>query len=150
MYFDFVFFTDAGIAISKDSLKLSNIKFVHTTSEITGIKTYFDNTDIYGNYAWTVGAGLRIYPAFVHFIVRVDVGVNVLESIVFQRSPTVELVLSLNDLFREFMQTWYENQSKITNHQSSSLPFALFFFMIIFSVLTQRKEKTPINNQRRD
>jgi len=48
--------------------------------------------------ALTVGAGLRIYPYFLNFIIRLDFGVNLIKAIVYQK-PNVEFVFSFTDIY---------------------------------------------------
>ena len=82
------------------------------------------------------------------FCVRVDVGVNVLESIVFQRSPTVELVLSLNDLFKSLYKHSMKNQSKLQIAIIIFCRLHYFLLMIIFLFSHKIKKRPHVQKKR--
>lgn len=53
--------------------------------------------------ASTLGAGLRIYPYFLPFIIRFDVGFNLLKTIAYAgtigAAQSFELIFSFNEMF---------------------------------------------------
>ncbi len=49
--------------------------------------------------AFSVGAGLRVYPYFLNFILRLDFGVDLIKAIAYQKAPNLEFVFSFSDLY---------------------------------------------------
>lgn len=94
----FALFFDGGVSISSDNLKINSLEYSYK-SYLKDHRVYFDDGSHFLDYAFTAGAGIRVYPYFLHFIVRLDVGVNVLESIIYKKQPTIELTISFNDVF---------------------------------------------------
>jgi len=91
-------FIDGGFTIENYSLMLD--KFLYENERSKTSDTF--QVDLGNNHslipAFTVGAGLRIYPYFLNFIIRLDFGVNLIKAIVYQK-PNVEFVFSFTDLY---------------------------------------------------
>ncbi|HBD95483.1 MAG: hypothetical protein A2015_08125 [Spirochaetes bacterium GWF1_31_7] len=92
-------FIDGGIALNNDTLSINNCEFEYTNNYLKEYRLYFPDSDNYFNYSFTAGGGLRIYPYFLHFMVRLDIGINLLDTIIYKNAPHVELTISLNDVF---------------------------------------------------
>ncbi len=92
-------FSDFGVAVENYGYQINGSYTRYTEDYLKDYRLKLFGDNIYLNYAWTAGGGLRIYPYFMHFIIRFDVGVNVLESILTKKSPSIEFVLAFNDMF---------------------------------------------------
>jgi|GEM_PF-1311557 len=100
------FFLDGGFTIENYSYPLENY-YSRTPREkirnslIMGNpagQTYLGN-GFFILPAVSVGSGIQIYPFFTHFILRFDVGVNLLKAIMYQTPECIEFVLSFNQMF---------------------------------------------------
>lgn len=96
----FALFADGGVAISNDSLRVNSYDFDYSENNyLKDNRLNLPDGKNYLNYAFSAGGGLRISPYFLHFLVRIDVGVNILEAVLEKKSPSVEITLSLNDVY---------------------------------------------------
>lgn len=94
-----VLFTDGGFTVHNDEYVTGDY---YSLIENSYLKEdfYLDEDSKFRIIpAWTFGGGFRIVPSFLHFMVRFDVGVNILEYILTEKGPGVEIVLSFNDMF---------------------------------------------------
>lgn len=91
-------FFDGGIAFSNDSLRLRGNDFNFGKKYLEGKRFYIDDSN-YLNYAFSSGIGLNIVPYFLHFIVKIEVGINILEPILTHQAPSVGLTVSFNNMF---------------------------------------------------
>ncbi len=100
-------FVDGGFAIENYNYHLINYYERYNRTQIKNSLNKNDplgQTNIgYNNYILpivTAGAGIRIYPFFLHFILRVDVSVNILKAAVYQDpAEIVGLTISFSDYF---------------------------------------------------
>ncbi|MCG8568745.1 MAG: hypothetical protein MJB14_01275 [Spirochaetes bacterium] len=114
----FSLFFDGGFAIDYEESSTTNYHdFVLDNQEArennrsfdTSISN-FDKLNLGNGFtlvpAFSVGAGLRAHPFFMHFVIRLDVSVNILR-IIFDKimapdekiTPTVEIGISFNEMF---------------------------------------------------
>ncbi len=100
-------FVEGGFTIDNYSLLLEN-NYTRpargTVNNSLNKNNPLGQTDIgYGNVllpAFTAGAGIRIYPFFLHFILRIDVSVNILKAIVYQKpDEIIGLTISFSESF---------------------------------------------------
>lgn len=94
----FAFFVDTGVSLSNINKNIKNYD-LDFKSDYISKKRINLNDEIYFNYALTVGGGLRFHPHKMNFIVRLDIGVNLLEAVIEEKAPSVEIILSFNDIF---------------------------------------------------
>lgn len=91
-------FVDGGFTIDNYDFVLDRFQYDETRKREGD--TY--QVDLSNGYlltpAFTVGAGLRVYPYFLNFILRLDFGVNLIKAIVYQK-PNVEFVFSFSDMY---------------------------------------------------
>jgi len=101
-----VLFSDLGFSIENYSFLLDNAYERYPKESIKNALFPFNNDKQYhikdGHYflpAATAGGGIRIYPYFLNFIIRFDVGVNILKAAIEKSGECVELVFSLSEMF---------------------------------------------------
>jgi len=96
----FALFADGGFTIENYDYYLNNDFINDKRDKSRYSKSFIHN--IVDNYyiipAITLGGGVRFYPYFLNFILRVDFGVNMIKTIM-NKSPDLEIVIKLNDLF---------------------------------------------------
>ncbi|HOV12875.1 MAG TPA: hypothetical protein PK771_01210, partial [Spirochaetota bacterium] len=92
-------FVDFGLSIDNFDYYLENslIRDFYPDKN-SNYPFYYITDNYYFTPILTVGGGLRIYTYFLPFIIRVDVGVNLLKAIIKQ-DPTVDVIISFNDMF---------------------------------------------------
>ncbi len=93
----FALFADGGFTIENYDYYL-NDDFINESR--TPSKSF--KQQLVDNYyiipAITLGGGVRFYPYFLNFILRIDIGVNMIKTIMNQ-APEMEIVIKFNDLF---------------------------------------------------
>jgi hypothetical protein len=101
-------FMDTGFTIDKFDFPLEN--FAYDVKRSPALNTF--NSDLGGNYslipAFSLGGGLTIYPYFLNFIIRLDVGVNILKAAIYynqvpdnkkNETTSIEFTLSFSEMF---------------------------------------------------
>ena len=91
-------FVDGGFAFSNDDMKVRDYEYLEKNTYLKDFRCYLDDKN-YFTYALSAGAGITFVPYFLHFVVRIDVGVNILEPILEQKAPSIGLTVSFNDMF---------------------------------------------------
>ena len=91
-------FVDGGLAFSNDDMKVRDYEYLEKNTYLKDFRCYLDDKN-YFTYALSAGAGITFVPYFLHFVVRIDVGVNILEPILEQKAPSIGLTVSFNDMF---------------------------------------------------
>ena len=96
----FALFADSGFTIENYDYYLNSDFINDKRDKSKHSKSFIQN--IVDNYyiipAITLGGGVRFYPYFLNFILRVDFGVNMIKTIM-NKSAELEIVIKLNDLF---------------------------------------------------
>ena len=96
----FALFADGGFTIENYDYYL-NTDFINDKRDENRYSKSFIQRIVDNYYiipAITLGGGIRFYPYFLNFILRVDFGVNMIKTIM-NRSAELEIVIKLNDLF---------------------------------------------------
>lgn len=91
-------FVDGGVAFSNDEMKVRDYEYMAGNTYLKDFRCYIDDKN-YLTYALSAGAGVTFVPYFLHFVVRIDVGVAILEAALEQKAPSVGLTISFNDIF---------------------------------------------------
>lgn len=91
-------FVDGGVAFSNDEMKVRDYEYTSGNEYLKDFRCYVDDKN-YFTYALSAGAGVTFVPYFLHFVVRIDVGVNILEAALEQKAPSIGLTISFNDIF---------------------------------------------------
>jgi hypothetical protein len=91
-------FVDGGIAFSNDEMKVRDYEYLSKNTYLKDFRCYVDDKN-YLTYALSAGGGITFVPYFLHFTVRIDVGVNILEAALEQKAPSIGLTVSFNDMF---------------------------------------------------
>ncbi|HPO49610.1 MAG TPA: hypothetical protein PLO89_04730 [Spirochaetota bacterium] len=90
-------FVDFGLGIENFKYFLEN-SIVRNLFPTNDYPFYSISGDYYFVPSLTAGGGIRIYTFFLPFIIRLDVGVNILRAIIKQ-DPTVDVIISFNEIF---------------------------------------------------
>lgn len=91
-------FVDCGVAFSNDEMKVRDYEYISNNTYLKDFRCYIDDKN-YLTYALSAGAGVTFVPYFLHFVVRIDVGVNILEAALEQKAPSIGLTVSFSDIF---------------------------------------------------
>lgn len=91
-------FVDGALAFSNDEMKVRDYEYIAVNSYLKDFRCYVDDKN-YLTYALSAGAGITFVPYFLHFVVRIDVGVAILDAILEQKAPSIGLTISFNDIF---------------------------------------------------
>lgn len=91
-------FVDGGVAFSNDEMKVRDYEYMSNNTYLKDFRCYIDDKN-YLTYALSAGAGVTFVPYFLHFVVRIDVGVNILEAALEQKAPSIGLTVSFSDIF---------------------------------------------------
>lgn len=91
-------FVDGAVAFSNDEMKIRDYEYITENTYLKKFRCDIDDKN-YLTYALSAGAGITFVPYFLHFVVRIDVGVAILDAVLEQKAPSVGLTISFNDIF---------------------------------------------------